>query len=159
MYIFKEVKIDFHKKITYHTKHEKTSFILVILFFVITFAVTNLFSLIYAGGENELVLFSNYANTQDTRLVTFDFAVKPSTKINYGDFVYFITDQNFEQLYSLVQNKGIPTFVIVKNNQVETYNYQDKLDKYLYLVQKGKKYSLYLNKKIPEKNKLILWIK
>jgi len=132
---------------------------IVTMFFVITFAVTNLFSLIYAGGENELVLFSNYANTQDTRLVTFDFAVKPSTKINYGDFVYFITDQNFEQLYSLVKNKGIPTFVIVKNNQVEMYNYQDKLDKYLYIVQKGKKYSLYLNKKIPEKNKLILWIK
>ena len=130
----------------------------VTMFFVITFAVTNLFSLIYAGGENELVLFSNYASSQDTRLVTFDFAVKPSTKINHADYIYFITDDNFEQLYSLVSNKGIPTFVIVKNKQVERNNYQDKLDKYLYKVQKGKKYSLYVNKKIPEKNKLILWI-
>ncbi|MBR2525090.1 glycosyltransferase family 39 protein [bacterium] len=129
------------------------------MFFVITFAVTNLFSLLYAGGENELVLFSNYAKTQDTRLVTFDFAVKPSTKINYKEHIYFITDDNFEQLYTLVNNKSVPTFVIVKNSEVETKGYQDKLDKYLYLVQTGKKYSLYLNKQIPEKNRLILWIK
>lgn len=129
------------------------------MFFVITFAVTNLFGLIYSGGENELVLFSNYANSQGTRLVTFDFAVKPSTKINYGDFVYFITDDDFEKLYSLVSNKLTPTYVIVKNKQVETYNYQDKLDKYLYPVQIGKRYSLYINKKLPEKSKALLWIK
>jgi len=131
----------------------------VTMFFVITFAVTNLFGVLYAGGENELVLFSNYASSQDTRLVTFDFAVKPSTKINYGDFVYFITDDDFEKLYSLVSNKLTPTYVIVKNKQVERYNYQDKLDKYLYLVQAGKRYSLYINKKIPEKSKVILWLK
>ncbi len=128
------------------------------MFFVITFAVTNLFGLIYAGGENELVLFSNYANSQDTRLVTFDFAVKPSTKINYSNYVYFITDDNFEKLYSLVSNKVVPTYVIVKNRQVETYNYKNKLEKYLYPVQIGKKYSLYINKKLPEKSKSIMWI-
>ncbi|MBR1942351.1 glycosyltransferase family 39 protein [bacterium] len=131
----------------------------VTMFFVITFAVTNLFGVLYAGGENELVLFSNYASSQDTRLVTFDFAVKPSTKINYGDFVYFITDDDFDKLYSLVSNKLTPTYVIVKNKQVERYNYQEKLDKYLYLVQAGKRYSLYINKKIPEKSKVILWLK
>ena len=129
------------------------------MFFVITFAVTNLFSLIYAGGENELVLYSNYASSQDTRLVTFDFAVKPSTKINYKNFVYFITNDDFEKLYSLVSNKSTPTYVIVKNKQVERYGYQDKLDKYLYLIQKGKKYSLYLNEEISDKSKVLLWIK
>ena len=131
----------------------------VTMFFVITFAVTNLFGLIYAGGENELVLYSNYANTTNTRLVTFDFAVKPSTKINYGDFVYFITDDDFERLYSLISNKSVPTYVIVKNKEVARKNYQDKLDKYLYSVQHGKKYSLYLNKEISDKNKAILWLK
>lgn len=129
----------------------------VTMFFVITFAVTNLFGLIYAGGENELVLYSNYASTTNTRLVTFDFAVKPSTKINYGDFVYFITDEDFNRLNSLVSNKSVPTYVIVKNKNA--VNYKDKLAKYLYLVQGGKKYSLYLNKQIPEKSKAILWLK
>jgi hypothetical protein len=118
-----------------------------------------LFGLIYAGGENELVLYSNYASTTNTRLVTFDFAVKPSTKINYGDFVYFITRDNFDELYSLVSNNTTPTYVIVKNKNVKKGNYQDKLDKYLYLVKEGKRYSLYLNKNIPEKSKSILWIK
>ncbi len=129
----------------------------VTMFFVITFAVTNLFGLIYAGGENELVLYSNYASTTNTRLVTFDFAVKPSTKINYGDFVYFITNDDFDRLNSLVSNKSVPTYVIVKNKNV--VNYKDKLAKHLYLVQEGKKYSLYLNKQIPEKSKAILWLK
>ena len=128
------------------------------MFFVVTFAVTHLFSLIYAGGENELVMYSNYAQSQNTRLVTFDFAVKPSTKINYGDFVYFITDDNFEELYEHASNKITPTYVIVKNKNVEQKNYQQNLDKCLYLVKKGKKYSLYINKKIPEKSKAILWL-
>ena len=130
----------------------------VTMFFVITFAVTNLFSLIYAGGENELVLYSNYASTTNTRLVTFDFAVKPSTKINYKDFVYFITDRDFEKLHSLASNKAVPTFVIVKNKEVAKHKYQNKLDEYLHLVKEGKKYSLYINKPIPEKNKAILWL-
>lgn len=131
---------------------------IITMFFVLTFAVTHLFSLIYAGGENELVLFSNYAQSQDTRLVTFDFAVKPSTKINYGDFVYFITDDNFEELNKHASNHVTPTYVIVKNKNVEQKNYQDKLNKHLYIVKKGKKYSLYINRKIPEKSKVLLWL-
>lgn len=131
----------------------------VLMFFVITFAVTNLFSLLYATGENELVLFSNYANAQNSRLVTFDFAVKPSTKINYNEFVYFITDNDFDKLYELASNKSMPTYVIVKNKQVKMYNYQDKLDKYLYLIERGNKYSLYINKEIPEKNRKIMWLR
>lgn len=131
----------------------------VTMFFVITFAVTNLFGLIYAGGENELVLYSNYANTTNSRLVTFDFAVKPSTKIHYGDFVYFITNDDFDRLNPLISNKSVPTFVIVKNKEVIKGNYQDKLNKYLYLVKEGKRYSLYLNQSIPEKSKTILWLK
>lgn len=131
----------------------------VTMFFVITFAVTNLFALIYAGGENELVLFTKYACTTNTRLVTFDFAVKPSTKIYYKDFVYFITDDNFEELNSLTSNKSTPTYVIVKNKEVKKGNYQDKLNKTLHLVKSGKKYSLYINKNLPEKTKAILWLK
>ena len=120
------------------------------MFFVITFAVTYLFNLIYAGGENELVLYSNYANTTNTRLVTFDFAVKPSTKINYGDYVYFITDTDFDKFNELADST-LPTYFIVKNKNVKNGEYQDKLDAKLYLVQQGKKYSLYFNKKLPEK--------
>ncbi len=131
----------------------------VLMLFVITFAVTNLFSLIYAGGENELVLFSNYANAHNSRLVTFDFAVKPSTKINFGSYVYFITDDDFVKLYEIINNSSDPTYVIVKNKQVQRYNYQYRLDRYLYLIEKGKTYSLYINKDIPEKSKKIMWIK
>ena len=131
----------------------------VLMLFVITFAVTNLFGLIYAGGENELVLFSNYANAHNSRLVTFDFAVKPSTRINYGAFVYFITDDDFDKLYEIVSNSTTPTYVIVKNKHVKRFNYQDKLDKYLYPIEHGKTYSLYINKDIPEKNKKIMWLK
>lgn len=131
---------------------------IITMFFVLTFAITHLFSLIYASGENELVLFSNYAHSQDTRLVTFDFAVKPSTKINYGDFVYFITNDNFDELNKHAANHVTTTYVIVKNKHVEEKNYQDKLDKLLYLVKKGKRYSLYINKNIPDKSKALLWL-
>ncbi len=126
------------------------------MFFVITFAVTNLFGMIYAKGENELVLFSNYANTTNARLVTFDFAVKPSTKINYNDYVYFITDNDFDRLSELVANKGYPVYVIVKNRQVQENGYKDKLEQNLKLnlLVEGKKYSLYLNKLLPDKLKV-----
>ena len=126
------------------------------MFFVITFAVTNLFGMIYAKGENELVLFSNYANTTNARLVTFDFAVKPSTKINYNDYVYFITDDNFDKLSQLVENKGYPVYVIVRNEQVQENQYKNKLEQELKLnlLVEGKKYSLYLNKLLPDKLKV-----
>ncbi len=146
-------------KLKSHEELSVFSGYVVTMFFVITFAVTNLFGLIYAGGENELVLYSNYASTTNTRLVTFDFAVKPSTKINYGDFVYFITDRDFERLDSLTLNKSVPTYVIVKNKEVKNGKYQDKLNKTLHLVQTGKRYSLYINKELPEKSKAILWLK
>lgn len=129
------------------------------MFFVITFAVTNLFNLIYAGGEQELVMFSNYAATKDTRLVTFDFEVKPGVKINYDNFVYFIKDADFDKLIPLASNKIVPTYVIVKNKKVKQGQYQDKLNKYLYPVSIGKKYSLYINRKIPDKSKTLLWIR
>ena len=85
--------------------------------------------------------------------------MKPSTKINYGDFVYFITDRDFERLNSLTLNKSIPTYVIVKNKEVKNGNYQDKLNETLHVVQTGKRYSLYINKELPEKSKAILWLK
>lgn len=124
------------------------------MFFVITFAVTNLFTILYSGGEDELILYSNYANTINTRLVTFDFAVKPSTKIYYNDYVDYITDRDFKKLESIVSNKNVPVFVIVKNKEVKNGNYAKELAKYLYPVRVGKKYSLMFNIKMPNKTKL-----
>lgn len=128
------------------------------MLFVITFAVTNLFNLIYKGGENELVLFSNYATTTHSKLVTFDFAVKPSVKINHDNYVYFITGRDFDTLNSIISSKYVPVYVIVKNKEVKNGNYQDKLDEKLYLLQEGTKYSLYVNKNLSEKQKITQFI-
>ncbi|MGN1124642.1 MAG: ArnT family glycosyltransferase [Candidatus Gastranaerophilaceae bacterium] len=121
------------------------------MLFIITFAVTGLFNIIYSGGENELVTFSKYASTMNTRLVTFDFAVKPSVKINYDKYVYFITDDNFEELNKFLTPTSLPTYIITKNKQAIQNGYQEKLDNELCLVKRGEKYSLYINKNLPEK--------
>jgi hypothetical protein len=123
------------------------------MFFVITFAVTQLFNVMHAGGANELVSYSSYADTTNTRLVTFDFAVKPSTKIQYEDLIYFVTDPDFDRLEELTSNPNHITYVIVKNKNMINGNYEDKINNKLHLIEKGRKYSLYLNKKLPDKLK------
>ncbi|MGN0017506.1 MAG: ArnT family glycosyltransferase [Candidatus Gastranaerophilaceae bacterium] len=131
----------------------------VTMLFILTVTVTNIFNVIYAGGENELVLFSNYASTTHTKLVTFDFAVKPSVKINHEEFVYFITDRDFDKLNNLTRNKVTPVYVIVKNKEVINGNYQKELNRNLYLLQQGRKYSLYINKNLTDKQKVTQIIK
>lgn len=118
-----------------------------VMFFVVTLAVSQIFNFVYATGENELVLYSMISAYPDhqTQLVTFDFAVKPSTMIAYKDKINFITDPDYKQLDELLKYNEGPTFVIVKNKNFEDNpEYKKEIQKRLELIQKGQKYSLYV---------------
>lgn len=118
-----------------------------VMFFVVTLAVSQIFNFVYATGENELVLYSMISSYPDnsTQLVTFDFAVKPSTLIVYKNKVNFITNPDFKELDNLLKYKDGPTFVIIKNkNFKDNPEYKKEVEKRLELLQRGEKYSLYV---------------
>lgn len=118
------------------------------MIFVIALAVNQIFSLVYNGGENELVDYSSYSANSigKTQLVTFDFAVKPSVLINYHKKVDFVTDPDFEKLDEILSYKNGPTFVIVKNkNFKDDEKYKSEIDKRLQLIKIGDRYSLYVS--------------
>lgn len=115
------------------------------MFFIITFAVAQIFNLVYATGENEIVEYSKLSLTPASQLVTFDFAVKPSTLLYHDSYVNFITDPDFEQLDKTLQYEKGPTFVIVKNKNLKNNpGYFQELKKRLKLIKIGEKYSLYV---------------
>ncbi|MDD3437581.1 MAG: hypothetical protein PHC64_10560, partial [Candidatus Gastranaerophilales bacterium] len=127
------------------------------MIFVIALSVSQIFNLIYTGGENEIVEYSITSIRPDytSQLVTFDFAVKPSVMMQYEDKVNFITDDNFTQLDKSLKYNGGPTFVIIKNkNFNKNTNYKKELEKRLELLKKGEKYSLYVKDVNNEYNKL-----
>lgn len=115
--------------------------------FVIALSVSQLFNLVYAGGEDEIVSYSAMSTDplNTSQLVTFDFSVKPSAMINYQDKIQFITDADFDKLDELLKYKGGPTFVIVKNKNLrDNLEYQKEIEKRLEKIQEGQKYSLYV---------------
>lgn len=117
------------------------------MFFVIVLSVSQIFNFVYAGGQNEIVNYSVIsARPKDiSQLVTFDFPVKPSVMIEYANKVNFLTDADFDELDRLLQYKGGPTFVIIKNKNLKNNKeYQQALKKRLKLVKSGEKYSLYV---------------
>jgi len=114
------------------------------MMFVIAIIVSNIFNLIYKGGENELVQYSAYANTGTSQLVTFDFAVKPSTMIKYEKPVEFITDPDFKRLDEVTKFPLGPTFVIVKNKNMKDEIYAKKVNDRLELLHTGDRYALYV---------------
>lgn len=112
--------------------------------FIITLAVSQIFNIVYSGGENEIVEYSRIARLTDTSLITFDFAVKPSVMVDYTEPVNFLTDADFDMLDRLLKSNLKPTFVIVKNKNVDSdLSYKRKINDRLKLVEKGEKYSLY----------------
>lgn len=117
------------------------------MFFVIVLSVSQIFNFVYAGGQNEIVNYSVIsARPKDiSQLVTFDFSVKPSVMIEYVNKVNFLTDADFDELDRLLQYKGGPTFVIIKNKNLKNNKeYQQAVEKRLRLVKSGEKYSLYV---------------
>jgi hypothetical protein len=117
------------------------------MIFVITFSVSQIFNFVYNTGENEIVNFSamSFRPDMQAKLVTFDFAVKPSVLVAYNDTVQFITDADFKTLDNLLSYKGGPTFVIIKNkNMKNDAKYRREIEKRLELVQRGERYSLYV---------------
>lgn len=130
---------------------------ILVMFFIIIISVFEIFNFVYSGGENEIVRYSRWTLRPDvaTQLVTFDFAVKPSVLIHSTKKVTFITDPDFDQLDKLLQYECGPTFVIVKNvNLKDNEDYSKKIEDRLKLVNKGKKYSLYV--KEPKRKKACL---
>lgn len=125
------------------------------MIFIVALSVSQIFNLVYAGGENEIVQYSIIsARPNDmSQLITFDFAVKPSVMIEYPDKVNFLTDADFEELDKLLQYQGGPTFVIVKNKNLKNNKeYQQELEKRLELVESGERYSLYVKDVFNEYN-------
>lgn len=123
---------------------------MVVMFFIVTVSVIDVFNVVYKGGENEIVQYSKICASQGypSQLVTFDFAVKPSVLIDYNNnTVNFITDSDFKALDKLLEYKNGPTFVIVKNKNFDDNNdYRNKLEKRLNLVERGDRYSLYVQR-------------
>lgn len=117
------------------------------MFFIITFAATQIFNFVYATGENEIVnysLLSRYDGNK-SQLVTFDFAVKPSALVGYDDYVFFLTDPDFKELDRILEYRGGPTFVIVKNkNMMLDDKYAEKITSRLEHLETGERYSLYV---------------
>lgn len=128
---------------------------LFIMIFIVSLAVSQIFNLVYASGENEIVRYSiiSIRPNSTSQLITFDFAVKPSVMIKYQDKVSFLTDADFKKLDKLLQYEGGPTFVIVKNkNLMNNKKYQRELRKRLELVESGERYSLYVKDILNEYN-------
>lgn len=120
---------------------------LLIMLFVIILAVSKIFNLVYATGENEIVQYSivSVMPNSNPHLITFDFAVKPSVLIEHQNKVNFITDPDFQTLDNLLKYQGGPTFVIVKNkNLINNPQYSNELKKRLKLIKSGERYSLYV---------------
>lgn len=118
-----------------------------IMLFVINLSVFDIFDLIYNGGENEIVNYSQFSTSQSdsSQLITFDFAVKPSVLIPYQNQVNFLTDADFPMLDKLLEYKGGATFVIIKNKNWENdKDYRDKVEQRLLLIRHGNKYSLFV---------------
>lgn len=122
---------------------------IVIMLFVTVLAVSNVFNFMYSTGEDELVQYSKLADSANTTLITFDFAVKPSTLINYtARPIIFLTDADFDTLKKLIKSDLGPAYVIVKNRNLnDNTAYNAKINKMLYLIELGQKYSLYSNEK------------
>ncbi len=120
---------------------------LIIMIFITTATVTKVTNIMYMTGENELVNYSTIsASIPDAKLITFDFAVKPSVKINYEENVDFLTDTEFQRLDRLLKiyDKNA-VFVIVKNKNMKSdEQYAKAIERKLDLVHKGYKYSLYV---------------
>lgn len=126
---------------------------IVTMLFIIILSVSQIFNLVYAGGENEIVKYSDLAQTTNTSLITFDFAVKPSALINYTEPVNFVTDPDFHLLDRILASSTKPTFVIIKNkNMKDNPEYVRNINKRLTLLKQGEKYSLYY-KNIKNRNK------
>lgn len=114
------------------------------IFFIITVSVSYIFNLVYAGGENEICKYANLAQNFDAKLVTFDFAMKPSAMIDYRDRVYYLTDPDFNQLDRILKDKSVPIFVIIKNVNLADPEYAKKIEKRIKLQNSGEKYSLFV---------------
>lgn len=117
---------------------------LLMMIFILSLGVSQLFNLVYAGGENEIVNYSRYSQGGNSQLVTFDFAVKPSARLGYKGKVHFLTESDFDALDKALEYKYGPTFVIVKNKNLEDKDYSDKINKRLDFITQGKRYSLFV---------------
>lgn len=116
------------------------------MIFVIVLSVSQIFNFVYATGQNEIVNYSNLAQSNNSMLITFDFAVKPSAMINYSDQVGYLTDPDFDMLDRLIKNHQRNILVIVKNKNLNDSDYKNKIDKRLSLIEEGERYSLYTEK-------------
>lgn len=100
------------------------------------------FDLIYKGGMDELVEYSEIAQENNAKLVTFDMPIKPSILINYKNRVDFITGRDFEELDKQLDFDS-DCFVIMKNKNMKNDAYKNELMKDLIKIKEGDKYTIY----------------
>src|SRR5574344_736613 len=109
------------------------------MLFVIIVAVSFVFNIIFNSGENELVEYSKLAYENKAELITFDFAVKPSTMIEYQNQISFITDTDFDMLSEKLKDNSSQYFINIKNKNLNEENYKKNISKILKLVKYGEK--------------------
>ena len=109
-----------------------------------TLSVCHLFNFVYSTGEDELVQYSKIAQTANTSLITFDFAMQPSIMVNYTAPISFLTKADFKMLNKIVKADDRPIFVILKNeNFIKNADYRDRINALLRPVKIGENYSLF----------------
>lgn len=117
------------------------------MFFATALTVSQLFTLIYNQGQNELIGYSTYSNNSlsKTQLVSFDIPKKPSLLINYTGNVKYLTSLDFKELDKILDYKNGPTFLIVSSAKLnEDISYRIAIEKRAKLIKMGDIYSLYV---------------
>ena len=105
----------------------------------------------YLSGENELVKFSQYAKTKDSKLLVYNLPIRPSILINATEYVYFIDKNKIKDIGKIFdESENKVCYILMKNR--DTAYVMKKLNDGLYLVDKGDKYSIFSNINMPKKS-------
>lgn len=120
------------------------------MFFILVFAVVHGFNMFYFSGENELVEYTKFAMSKDTKLITYNLPVKPSILIDSSEKVYFIDKKHFMDMVDIFnEDKNQVCYLILKNKDVSS-TLKD-LPVKIFLLDSGDKYSLFSNVELPKK--------
>lgn len=120
------------------------------MFFILTFTITHGFNMFYLSGENEIVKFSKYLKTKDSKLIVYNLSIKPSVLNETTSNIYFVNKENITDIGKLINNStGKICYLILKNKDI--YFAQKRINPSIYLIEKGEKYSIYSNVNLPKK--------
>lgn len=123
---------------------------IVAMVLILIFAIVHSTNMFYYSGENELISFSKYAESKDSKLITYNLQVKPRMLMKDSDKIYFLTKRDFNTLEELLKNEEKAYYIILKNKDIQDVT--SKLSTELYTLDTGDKYSLLSNINMPKKS-------